>query len=135
VKIEESIEVAQPPEAVYGVVADLERGPEWQPSLVRVDVARGVEVRRIGGHEREARFEVTRNDPPRLFELTSHAAPVRVRATFELAPVDAGTRVDVTLQLELGGALRFAGPMLRGRAEREVREDLERLKSLLEKRE
>ena len=131
-KVEERVEIARPPEDVYAVVADLERGPEWQPSLVRVDLERGVEVRRVAGHEREASFEVTRNDPPRLFEIVSHAAPVRVRATFALEPVRAGTRVHLTLVLELGGALRFAARMVRGRAEREARENLERLKALLE---
>ena len=85
-KVEERVEIARPPEDVYAVVADLERGPEWQPSLVRVDLERGVEVRRVAGHEREASFEVTRNDPPRLFEIVSHAASVRVRATFALEP-------------------------------------------------
>jgi carbon monoxide dehydrogenase subunit G len=132
VKIEEQIEIARPPEDVYTLIADLERGPEWQPSLVRVDVERGTEVRRVGGHEREASFDVTRNEPPRLFEIVSHASPVRAWATFELEPVERGTRVDLALVLELGGPLRFAGRMVRGRVEREARENLERLKRLVE---
>jgi uncharacterized protein YndB with AHSA1/START domain len=109
VKIAEEIEIARPPEEVYAVVSDLERGPEWQPTLVRVDVERGTEVRRIAGHEREARFEVTRAEPPRLFELVSHVSGVRAWATFELEPAGAGTRVRLSLLLELSGPLRFAG--------------------------
>jgi len=133
VKVEERIEIPRPPEEVYAVIADLERGPEWQPSLVRVDVERGKEVRRIGGQEREASFDVTRDEPPRLFEIVSHGGPVRAKATFELTPVARGARVDLSLDLELGGALRFAGRMVRGRAEREARENLELLKALLER--
>jgi uncharacterized protein YndB with AHSA1/START domain len=91
VKVEERIEIARPPEDVYALIADLERGPEWQPSLVRVDLARGTEVRRIAGQEREASFDVTRNEAPRLFEIVSHARPVRAWATFELTP-GAGVR-------------------------------------------
>ena len=131
-KIEERIEIARLPEDVYALVSDLRRGPEWQPSLVRVDVERGVEVRKIAGQEREASFDVTRNEAPRLFEIVSHARPVRAWATFELTPVGIGTRVDLSLVLELSGPLRFAGGMVRGRAEREARENLERLKRLLE---
>ena len=131
-RIEEQIEIARPPEDVYALVSDLERGPEWQPSLVRVDVERGVEVRKVAGQEREASFDVTRNEAPRLFEIVSRGGPVRAWATFELHPNGAGTRVDLTLVLELSGALRFAGGMVRGRAEREARENLERLKALLE---
>jgi carbon monoxide dehydrogenase subunit G len=133
VKIEQGIEITRRPEDVYALVADLERSPEWQPSLVRVDVDRGVEVRRVAAHERQARFEVTRNEPPRLFEIVSHAGPVRARATFELQPVTAGTRVELAVVLELGGALRLAGRMIRGRAEQEARENLERLKEILER--
>jgi uncharacterized protein YndB with AHSA1/START domain len=132
VRVEASIEIARPPEEVYAVIADLERGPEWQPSLVRVDVERGTEVRRIGGHEREATYEVTRAEPPRLFEIVSHSGPVRVWATFELERVEAGTRVHFTLVLELSGALRFAGRMIRGRAEHEARDNLRRLRQLVE---
>ena len=131
-KLEERIEIARPPEEVYAVIADLRRGPEWQPTLVRVDVVRGTEVRRIGGQEREASFDVTRNEPPGLFEIVSHSGPVRVWATFELHPDGVGTRVDLSLVLDLSGPLRFAGGMVRGRAEREARENLERLKALLE---
>ena len=131
-KIEEQIEIARPPEDVYTLIADLERGPEWQPSLVRVDVERGTEVRRVGGHEREASFDVTRNEAPRLFEIVSRGGPVRATATFELHPNGAGTRLDLALVLELSGPLRFAGGMVRGRAEREARENLTRLKGLLE---
>ena len=131
-KIQERIEIARPPEEVYALVADLKRGPEWQPSLVRVDVERGTEVRRIAGQEREASFDVTRNEAPRLFEIVSHAGPVRAWATFELTPTGAGTSVDLSLVFELKGPLRFAGGMVRGRAEREARENLERLKALLE---
>jgi carbon monoxide dehydrogenase subunit G len=132
VKIEERIEIARPPEDVYALVSDLRRGPEWQPSLVRVDVERGVEVRKVAGQERDASFDVTRNEAPRLFEIVSRGGPVRARATFDLTPDGAGTLVDLTLVLELSGALRFAGGMVRGRAEREARENLERLKALLE---
>ena len=131
-KVEERIEIARPPEDVYTVIADLERGPEWQPTLVRVDVERGVEVRKVAGQEREASFDVTRNEAPRLFEIVSRGGPVRASATFELTPDGAGTRVDLALVLELSGPLRFAGGMVRGRAEREARENLERLKALLE---
>ena len=131
-KIKERIEIARPPEEVYAVVSDLRRGPEWQPSLVRVDVERGVEVRKVAGQEREASFDVTRNEAPRLFEIVSHASPVRAWATFELEPAGAGTRVGFALVLELSGPLRFAGRMIRGRAEHETRENLQRLKELVE---
>ena len=40
-KVEDSIDIAKPQEVVYAIVRDLERAPEWQPSLESVDVQAG----------------------------------------------------------------------------------------------
>jgi len=111
---------------------DLERGPEWQSSLERVDVARGVEVRTFAGHRREASFRVTAQDRPDRFAIESRTGPVSALASFSFAPVEAGTRVDFRLEVELDGALRLAAAMMRGRMAREARQNLERLSELLE---
>lgn len=133
--VEESVVVARPPEEVYDAVADLERGPEWQASLESVDVARGTEVRSFGGLKREATFHVTEQDRPSRFGIESRAGSIEARALFTLAPVGEGTRVDFRLDLELGvGGTggRLAAAVLRGRVAREARQNLERLKELLE---
>jgi uncharacterized protein YndB with AHSA1/START domain len=132
VRVEESIEIARPPEEVYALVADLERAPEWQASLEWVDVASGTEVRRFAGARREGRFEVAAAEPPRRLEIASRAGPVRARAAFSLAETGGGTRVDFALELEPGGAARLAGPLLRVAAAKEARDNLRRLKELLE---
>jgi uncharacterized membrane protein len=130
--VEESVVVERAPEAVYDFVADLERGPEWQASLESVDVARGVEVRTFAGHRREASFRVTEQDRPERLAIESRAGPVRVNAVFAFTPIGEGTRVDLRLDAELGGAARLAAAMLRGRMAREARQNLERLSDLLE---
>jgi uncharacterized membrane protein len=132
VTIEESVVVERPPDQVYDFVADLERGPEWQATLESVDVERRVEVRSFAGHRREASFEVTETDRPDRFAIESRSGPVRAKAAFRFSPVDEGTRVAVRLDLELGGAARLAGAMMRGRLARETRENLERLRALLD---
>lgn len=134
--VEESVVVARPPAEVYDVVADLERGPEWQSSLESVDVERGTEVRTFAGHRREGSFEVTEDVRPERFGIESRAGSVRARALFMLTPVGEGTRVEARLDLDLGvgGASgRLAAAVLRGRVAREARQNLERLKGLLER--
>ena len=131
-RIHESVEIARPPEEVFALVADLERAPEWQGSLESVDVARGVEVRRIAGQRREARFQVVRREPPRVLEIHSRSGPIEVRAAFTIDPAGTGCRVAIRLDLRLKGAARFLGGVVRGRAQTEAREDLRRLKELLE---
>ena len=130
--VEDSVEVACPPEQAFALVDDLKRAPEWQSSLESVDVVRGVEVRRIAGQSREARFEVARREPPRTLEIDSRSGQVDVHATFTIEPAAAGCRVAIRLDLRLKGAARFLGGVVRGRAETEAREDLRRLKELLE---
>jgi hypothetical protein len=58
VTIDDSIEIEKPPEAVWTLVRDLERAPEWQESLESVDVAAGTEVRRFAGRAQDATFVI-----------------------------------------------------------------------------
>jgi len=135
VTVEESVVVARPTGEVYDLVADLERGPEWQSSLESVDVARGTEIRSFGGHRREATFQVTEQDRPTRLGIESRTGSIEARALFTFAPVGEGTRVDFRLDLELGlggAGGRLAAAVVRGRVAREARQNLERLKELLE---
>lgn len=130
--IEESIEIAKPVEAVYAIVRDFERAPDWQDSLESVDVQAGKEVRNFGGRRQESTFVIQEDDPPRRLEITSEGGPSSVRATFELQPSGDGTRVDFTLHIELHGVARFARGMVKGAAQRGAHDDLQRLKELAE---
>jgi carbon monoxide dehydrogenase subunit G len=132
VKIEESTYVERPPEAVYAFVRDLERAPEWQESLVSVDVDAGTEVRSFAGRRAEARFFVVEDDAPRRLAIRSEGGPAEARAEFDVDPENDGSRVTLTLEVNLKGAARFAGGMVKGAVERETRANLQRLKELLE---
>jgi carbon monoxide dehydrogenase subunit G len=132
VTIEESVEIARPVEAVYAIIRDLERAPDWQESLESLDVHAGTEMRNFGGRRQEATFVIQEDDPPRRLAITSEGGPASVRASFDLQSVGDGTRVDFTLDIELRGFARFAGGMVKGAAQRGARDDLQRLKVLAE---
>jgi uncharacterized membrane protein len=132
VTVEDSVEISKPQELVYALVRDLERAPEWQESLESVDVLAGTEVRRIGGMRQEANFFVLEDDPPRRLAIASEGGPADARATFDLEPHGDGTIVRFTLEVQLHGAARVAGPIARNAAQREVRTSLERLKEVAE---
>lgn len=130
--IEESIEIARPVEAVYAIIRDLERAPDWQDSLESVDVQAGKEVRNFGGRRQKSTFVIQEDDPPRRLAITSEGGPASVRATFELQPSGDGTRVDLALEIELHGVARFARGIVKGAAQRGAHGDLQRLKELAE---
>jgi len=133
VKFEDSIEIAKPQEVVYTIVRDLERAPEWQPSLESVDVQAGTEVRRVGGRRQTLKFFVLEDDPPRRLALSSEGRPAKARATFDLERANDGTMVKFSLDVELRGAARFAGPLVKSTAHNEVRTTLEKLKEFAER--
>ena len=132
-KFEDSIEIAKPQEVVYTIVRDLERAPEWQPSLESVDVQAGTEVRRVGGRRQTLKFFVLEDDPPRRLALSSEGRPAKARATFDLERANDGTMVKFSLDVELRGAARFAGPLVKSTAHNEVRTTLEKLKEFAER--
>jgi carbon monoxide dehydrogenase subunit G len=130
--VEDSVEIAKPQELVYALVRDLERAPEWQDSLEAVNVNAGTEVRRIGGLRQEAAFLVLEDDPPRRLAIASKSGSANARATFDLEPCGDGTLVTFTLDVELRGAARVAGGLVKTAAQREVRSSLQKLKEVAE---
>jgi carbon monoxide dehydrogenase subunit G len=132
-KFEESVEIARPQELVYALVRDLENAPEWQRSLESVDVQAGTEVRRVGGKRQTMKFFVLDDDPPRRLTISSEGGPAKARATFDLEPAGDGTAVKFTLDIELRGAARFAGPIVKSTAQSEVRTTLAKLKDVAER--
>jgi carbon monoxide dehydrogenase subunit G len=130
--VEDSVEIAKPQELVYALVRDLERAPEWQGSLEAVDVQAGTETRRLGGLRQQSAFLVIEDDPPRRLAIASEGGPANARATFELEPSGDGTLVTFTLEVELHGAARFAGGLVKTAAQREVRSSLQKLKEVAE---
>jgi carbon monoxide dehydrogenase subunit G len=133
VRFEDSIEIAKPQEAVYAIVRDLERARAWQPSLESVDVHAGTEVRRVGGRRQTLKFFILEDDPPRRLALSSEGGPAKARATFDLERAADGTTVKFSLEVELRGAARFAGRIVKSTAQTEVRTTLEKLKEFAER--
>ena len=130
--VEDSVEIAKPQELVYALVRDLERAPEWQPSLESVDVQAGTEVRKIGGRRQTATFLVVEDDAPRRLAITSESSPAKARATFDLEPAGDGTIVKFALDVELRGKARFAGRLVKVATQHEVHATLQKLKEIAE---
>lgn len=139
--IEDETTVDAPAERVFGLVVDLARAPEWQGSVEQVELegddevrvgTRGREVRRFAGRRSEGRFEVVELVPNERLAISSSGGGVDGTARFRLAPRNGETTVRLSLELRIGGPLRFLAGAARGRIEREVASDLERLKRLAE---
>ena len=146
--LEESIEVAAPPEAVWALVSDVRRMASWSPQVVRTFVRGGgvvgpgtrtVNINRRGPLFWPTQAKVVRFEPHREFAL-------RIKDnftiwSFTLEPTEAGTRVvqrreapdgisSISLRLTnavLGGQAAFTEELRAG-----MRVTLERIKAELE---
>jgi carbon monoxide dehydrogenase subunit G len=132
VRVEDSIDIERPQEAVYALVRDLRRAPEWQESLEYVDIDKNVEVRRFAGRTQRAEFFVVDDDPPRRLVISSEGGPAKARAEFDFEPHGDGTRVKFALDVQLRGAARLAGGVVKPAAQREIAASLAKLKEVAE---
>jgi uncharacterized protein YndB with AHSA1/START domain len=131
--ITETFEVDRPPAAVFAVLTDPERLPEWQPTTIDVrrtatgPLSQGEvfeETHKAGPRRLDSTFRVAALDPPRQFALTAVDGPVKFDGRWELEEREGRTLVTFTGS----GAPRLLAPLLR----RRFRGYHEKLKAMVE---
>lgn len=144
-QVRDTFRVNVPPERIWAIAVDPKRIPEWQTSVVEVRDATGpldqvgasyTAVYKIAGRTLEARWEVSRAEPPRYQELTA-TAPGGGRGTSRvwLEPADGATDARVEIDYELPGGFlgQFANRLFVERAlERDIRHSNENIKAIAE---
>jgi hypothetical protein len=140
-KIERSIVIDRPIDAVFRFVHDPANDASWQTTLIESsqldDGPLGVgtqvrERRRFFGIQVEMTKEITEYDPPSksAFKYVAGGAPMSGDYQFE--PLDAGTRLTATGYVEPRGFFQWADPLFSSMAGRELEASLGHLKDLLE---
>ena len=139
--IEGDIEIAQPPETVFDIVADERNEPRYNPRLREVEkltvgpIGRGTRfrvrtARRRGGAEMI--IEYTEFDPPhRLASLTS-LGPMEIGYSLIFEPTALGTRMHWSGELRPHGPLTLLKPALNWIGRRQERAIWNSLKRYLE---
>jgi carbon monoxide dehydrogenase subunit G len=141
VHAELTIEIARPPDDVFGYLAHVANLTEWQSGVHSAEIegggaaavgARVVESRTLLGKEMTTTLEIVDFEPPRLFTLRALDGPALLTIRHELEPSGGETELHVVVEGEVKHLPGFAaGLMMRG-AERQFRKDFERLKRVLE---
>ena len=126
-----TIEIARTPEDVFSFLTDVSNLPVWQAGVKSATLRDGriEESRSLLGRELNTTLEIVEREEPHLFTLRALDGPVQVTVRHELVPVGAGTRLTVTADGDVNG---FAAGLLARGAERQFRNDFERLKRILE---
>jgi uncharacterized protein YndB with AHSA1/START domain len=141
--ITNSIEIERRPEDVFTYLDQLERHGEWQSQIVSTTVetdgpvgvgTRVREIRKIGGREQDASYEVTEHDPPRRTAFRGVAGPVRPVGTVTVEPLGDGDRTRVTIDFDLvgQGIGKLIAPFARRQARKSIIDSGEQLKARLD---
>ena len=136
-------DIDAPPDVVFAVLGEVERWPEWTPTVTRVErlgdasapLAPGARLRIVQPKVPPADWTVTEVEAGRGFRLVSHSPGATVEANHRVEPAGAGDRSRVTLSVTFRGLLgRLIGWMMRGLNERYLAQEANGLKQRSEAR-
>jgi uncharacterized protein YndB with AHSA1/START domain len=140
-KLESSIVINRPVEAVWAYVTDFEKMSLWNPATVETRLTSEGPVRKgstyvwVGqwlGRHIESNCEVTEFDPNRKWSYRIVSGPLPGTASTMLESVDGGTKVTLSSEGEMGGFFKLAEPVVARMSKRQIEGMLANLKDMLE---
>ena len=139
-KVEAAITIHQTPEVVFPYLSDPEKMIQWMPvKNVRLltDGPVGVGSKfsltaSFLGQSAEIITEITAYDEPKLLAFKAPSGPVPFERGYTLSPTDEGTQLVMVAEGEPGGFFKLAQPLLASAVNKQVHDQLNKLKQLLE---
>lgn len=138
----ESIEIARPADAVFDLIANLRRMPEWVGTCMAVRIedagtvglgTRFTSTSKFIYSRFDIPFVITEYVPPRVLAMRSReGGPFVVENRIELTPTEVGTRVTGTFSGDTTSFYKLVEPVLTRAFRKRVRQDLKVLKRALE---
>ena len=119
--LHERIDTALPIDETFAYVADFATSQVWDPGVAtahRIDSAPiGVGTRyrlgvRLGGRVAPMEYRITVFEPPTRVVLIGSGSGVSAIDDIRFERTEAGTRIDYTADIRLGGVLRLIQPFL-----------------------
>lgn len=126
------IAIARPPQAVWDVIGDYAKTPEWLPKVKAATQSpgpfgKGTKVSVTRG-PMTINFTVEESEAPKRVAMSIVQGKVTGATTFSLSPQGDGTLADHTLELNFKGLMKLFSPFM-GRG---LRKDLAALKARVE---
>lgn len=143
IKNEKSILIQRPIEEVFAYVGNLQNGPEWQPGLLEVrrttqgPLGIGTQftsVRKLMGRKMESSVEFVAYEPNSKVTFKNTPGSMPMEASYLFESTVEGTRLTTTIELQPGGFMSLAEPMIAASLRREMESNFGDLKDLLESR-
>jgi hypothetical protein len=138
-----TLRIGAPASAVFDLIADPARSPEWQTLVVEMGDITGrrgaigssfVGFYRVAGRKLTGRFIVTASERPSVFQVNGTTTGGWVRWTTMIEPAGVACDLQVKLEYELPGEIvgSLFGLLTGNRIEREFRRTYDNLRRLAE---
>lgn len=134
VHVERIIEIDAPPEIVWNVMADVEKWPEWTPSMRKIEkmgdkpFGKGASFRVAPRGAPRSVWTVTECDEDRSFFWEARSANAHAVAGHVIEPHGAGSLVTLSVDVTGSWMVKVLGPLMAMTIRRSVRQEAEGLK-------
>ena len=141
VDVEAEVTINRPVANVAGYVMDPENDPVWITGIIEAKMltepplSEGTKVERVAtflGKRIEYVLEVVEHDPTALLAMRSVKGPFPMKVWYEFEEAGNSTVARIRIQGETSGFYKLAGPIMSRAVKRNITNDLETLKDLLE---
>ena len=141
IKVEYSVVINQPVEEVFSFMSNVENNPLWVSGVLETKLtspgpmavgSTGTDVRQFLGRRMESTWEVTEHEANKKSAFKVASGPMPFEGVWTFEPVEGGTKVTFVAQGEPGGFFKLAEPLVGRIAKRQIENDHDNLKDLLE---
>jgi uncharacterized membrane protein len=140
---EKIIMINRPIDEVFAYIGDLENGPKWQKALLeawRIDGgplgtgSKFSSVRKFMGRKLASIVQFTTYELNKKIAFTSISGSSPFKQSFLFEPTAEGTKLTTRLELQTGGLMGLAEPLIASGLKREVDKSFGVLKEMLERK-
>ena len=139
ISFEHSIHIDRPIEDVWAYISDISTFTQWQGTTDEASSEGppqvGTKITRAGsflGVRNESVSEIIVCEPPTSYEERNIGGAIQFHTAITLAEMNGGTHLTLKSNMEPGGLFKVAEGVLAKQAEKQMIQDFEKLKSILE---
>ncbi|MGB9299634.1 MAG: SRPBCC family protein [Anaerolineae bacterium] len=139
--MEDSIVINRPVEEVFAYLTDVTNWSRWNEAVGNVvqtppgPIGLGTTLRgasEVMGRIMEWRGEILEYEFNKKVVQKMRVGPAEIQASWIFEPVEGGTRLTMRSEGETSGPFKVAGPLIDRMVEKQIEENLARLKAVLE---
>jgi carbon monoxide dehydrogenase subunit G len=140
-KTDATVTIHKAPEEVFPYLSDPEKVQQWSSTVKNLkrltdgplDVgSKSTMTLSILGQNIEGETEITAYDEPRVLAFKATSGSLHLDQRFTLSPTAEGTKLEAVAEGDPGGIFKLAQPLITPAAHKQLQDDLNRLKKVLE---